>query len=174
MASRAAKPFRVAAGPTADHGDFDIDIVGESHYQSALERIAGGKHRDSAEHECTATLVLEDSNPHDGDAVRIDIAGQTVGYFPRDDAKAYRRVLAKAGSPHATFTVPAMIVGGWKRGAANEGSFGVKLNMRATMQGLIASYRPDAAPAPGFARLLAWFLVVSAAILWIIYQIATR
>jgi hypothetical protein len=104
MASRTAKPFRIAAGPAVDHGDFDIDIVGESHYQLALERIAGGKHRDSAQFECTATLVLEDSNPHDGNAVRIDIAGQTVGYFPRNDAKAYRRVLAKAGSPRATFT----------------------------------------------------------------------
>jgi hypothetical protein len=173
MYRRSAKPFRVAAGPTADHGDFDIDIVGESHYQSALERIAGGKDRDSAELECTATIVLEDSNPHDGNAVRIDIAGQTVGYFPRDDAKTYRCVLAKAGSPRATLTVPAMIVGGWKRGAANEGSFGVKLNMRATMQSLIASYRPGA-PVAGFGRRLAWFLVISAAVLWVIYQISTR
>jgi hypothetical protein len=173
MASRTAKPFRIAAGPAVDHGDFDIDIVGESHYQLALERIAGGKHRDSAEFECTATLVLEDSNPHDGNAVRIDIAGQTVGYFPRNDAKAYRRVLAKAGSPRATFTVPAMIVGGWRRGAANEGSFGVKLKMRATMQGLIANYRPGV-PAPGFGRRLAWFLVISAAVLWVIYQIVNR
>lgn len=173
MVSRAAKPSRVATGPSAAHCDFDIDIVGESHYQAALERIAGGKHRDSAELECTATLVLEDSNPHDGNAVRIDIAGQTVGYFPRDDAKTYRRVLAKAGSPRATLTVPAMIVGGWKRGAANEGSFGVKLNMRATVQGLIASYRPGA-PALGLGRQLAWFLIMLAAVLWFIYRIVTR
>jgi hypothetical protein len=118
----------------ADHGRYEVDIVGESHYQGALARIVGGKTRDSAEHECMATLVLEDSNPFDSNAVRIDIEGQQVGYFPRADAKVYRGVLARAGTPRATLQVPALIVGGWKRGPKNEGSFGVKLDMRASMQ----------------------------------------
>lgn len=84
-------------------GDYSTEIVGESNYQPALRKIAG---KGEVRHECIARIYLEDDNPHDDKAVRIDIDGQTVGYLPRAAARAYR----KKGADRAT--CGALIVGG--------------------------------------------------------------
>ncbi len=47
------------AGTLDGAGTFEIEVVGESHYQAALERICGGRSEDGAEKHCRATLVLE-------------------------------------------------------------------------------------------------------------------
>lgn len=52
-------------------GDFKIEVVGESYYQDALERIAGRKTADSVEHPCIARLEPEPFNRHDKNAVAI-------------------------------------------------------------------------------------------------------
>jgi hypothetical protein len=49
----------------------------------------GGKSEDGHDHQCTAHLILEDDNPHDNQAVRVDISGYTVGYLSRKNARAY-------------------------------------------------------------------------------------
>lgn len=107
-------------------GSFSTEVVGESHYQQALERICGGVTRDGVEKLATATLVLEDSNPHDKNAVRVDISGSTVGYLSRETAKSYRRRLIKEGISSQTQQCPALIRGGWDRGRDDKGSFGVR------------------------------------------------
>lgn len=78
-----------AEGPAGDldgPAEYEVEVVGESHYQPALEHLCGGRSRDSAEKYCKAVLVLEDSNRHDPQAVRVDIDGRTVGYLPRHTA----------------------------------------------------------------------------------------
>lgn len=75
-------------------GRFDLEVVGESHYQPALRAIAG---RGEVRHQCTAHLVMDDDNPYDAKAVRVDIEGKPVGHLSRDDARAYRRQLRKHG-----------------------------------------------------------------------------
>lgn len=90
-------------------GDFAFEIVGESNYQPALRRIAG---RGEVRHECVATVIMEDSNPHDDKAVRVDIDGETVGYFARQAARSYRKQMAAHGRIEATCN--AVIVGGGK------------------------------------------------------------
>ena len=110
-------------------GTFDFDIVGESKYQEALEAISGGREREGVEKRTEATLVLEDQNPHDNRAVRVDIQGRTVGYLSRDDARSYRKQIAKAGHPRLTAVCDALIVGGWHRSKKDVGSFGVKLDL---------------------------------------------
>jgi hypothetical protein len=93
------------------NGNFDLEIVGESNYQPALRRVCGpGKVR----HECKAILVLEDDNPHDKKAVRVDINGDTVGYLSREAAREYRKGLKKAGHPELTAECNAIIIGGGK------------------------------------------------------------
>ncbi len=58
---------------------FPHAIVGESHYQQNIGRVAAvGKRVD---------LVAEPDDPHDKNAVRVDVDGLTVGYIPRDKAK---------------------------------------------------------------------------------------
>ena len=112
---------------SASHDRFAVNVVGESHYQPALERICGGRSDEGADEQATATLILEDDNPYDrGNAVRVDIGGATVGYLTRDDAKRYRQLL-KANA--AQRSCPAVIRGGWDRGDDDRGDFGVRLDL---------------------------------------------
>lgn len=110
-------------------GTYSFDIVGESNYQKALEKICGGKARDSAEFKTEAVLILENSNPHDNNAVRVDIENMTVGYLSRSNAKLYRKELARLGHANLTCKCKAMIVGGWSRSKSDQGNFGVKLDL---------------------------------------------
>lgn len=107
-----------------------FDIVGESHYQNALNRICGGKTEESQEFETIARIILDDENRYDPKAVRVEIDEMCVGHFSRDDARSYRRILSQIGFRDRRITVEcsALIVGGWKRGDS-EGHFGVKLDI---------------------------------------------
>ncbi len=100
-------------------GAFQEEIVGESHYQPALKRLAGGEKRQPA----TARLICESNNPHDANAVRVEIFGQTVGHLPRDEAPAYRRRLAALQQSGAIVECDAVIVTGW------DGLIGVYLDL---------------------------------------------
>jgi hypothetical protein len=135
--SRVDRPPREKSEDT-DEGDtgtdldkmFRLAIVGESHYQEALEEICGGERDDDGvDRVLNASLVLEDSNPYDPQAVRVDIDGKTVGYLSRPTARRFRQEIA-AGQPAGT-TLPckARIKGGWDRGAGDRGHFGVWLNL---------------------------------------------
>lgn len=110
-------------------GSFDYEVVGERSYQPALEKLAGGRTEDSADIECVAVLIPETDNPHDKNAVRVEIRGLTVGYLPRDFAKRYRRYLRHHNQPLACISCNALITGGWDRGFGDKGYFGVRLDM---------------------------------------------
>jgi hypothetical protein len=110
-------------------GTFSIDVVGESHYQSWLESICGGRTYESQNKLVEAVLVYEDDNPNDDKAIRIDILGNTVGYLSRENARQYRMRLEEAGHKGIKATCSAMIVGGWDRGGSDKGHFGVKLDL---------------------------------------------
>lgn len=71
-------------------------VVGESHYQDALRatsRVAqiGAEGR----RVFTAVLVPEPENPYDANAVAIYSTQGKIGHLSRDDALAYRDVLAE-------------------------------------------------------------------------------
>ncbi len=119
--------IKVSISQHSAHG-YPVEVVGESHYQDALEALCGGRTYDGVEKYCTASLVLEDSNPYDHNAVRVDISGRTVGYLSRDAAKAYRLRLKQSGRLGAV-ECPAVIRGGWDRGKNDKGSFGVRLEV---------------------------------------------
>lgn len=110
-------------------GDFAVDVVGESRYQDALAIAAGGRTADGCEKIVDAVLVLEDSNPHDPKAVQVLIGGKVCGYLSRDNARAYRKQLQRAGHPNITASCKAIIVGGWDRGKGDCGHFGVRLDL---------------------------------------------
>jgi hypothetical protein len=120
------------------HPDYPFQIVGESHYQEALREIVEASADPGpnwpfkgAQCEVCASLVPEDDNPYDDQAVRVEIQGHRVGHLSRADARQYRRIFEKNPIP-----LQALIVGGWDhtdraaRGAAYEnvtGLFGVRL-----------------------------------------------
>lgn len=110
-------------------GDFAYDIVGESNYQDALEQICGGKRRESAEHYVDAILYFENDNKHDPKAIRVDVQGRTVGYLPRQDARAYRAQILAMGRGELACQCKAKVVGGWHISKEDQGSFGVKLDL---------------------------------------------
>jgi len=127
-----ARGFRgggTSGGPSSSRG-YPVEVVGESHYQAALEAICGGRSRDGAQKEVTACLILENTNPYDENAVRVDVDGRTVGYLPRPAARTYRRRLKKSGRSDATVECAAIIRGGWDRGRSDKGYFGIWLNVQ--------------------------------------------
>jgi hypothetical protein len=110
-------------------GLFSLEAVGESNYQAALDRICGGRSFDGADLLTEATLVHEDTNPYDSQAVRVDISGKTVGYLSRKHARQFRREMAKAGNSGRDAVCAARVRGGWDRGSDDRGSFGVRLDI---------------------------------------------
>jgi len=109
---------------------YDFEVVGESNYQTDLERIAGGRGDESTEVFCSAYLVPEPYNPYDKNALSIKIYDSTVAYLSRSDAEVYIHELVSAGYPkNRRVRVKAVIVGGWLR-SSSQGSFGVKLDVK--------------------------------------------
>ncbi len=110
-------------------GTYSVDVVGESHYQKALERICGGRTENSQRLVVEAFLVLEDDNPRDSKAVRISIQGKTVGYLDRETARSFRKQIGGIRMTGVAAKCSAIIVGGWDRGGGDRGYFGVKLDL---------------------------------------------
>lgn len=114
-------------------GDFDFEIVGESHYQDILSAACGGRCEDGYEKVVPIALIPDPGNAYDRNAIRVVLAGHTVGHLSRDDAESYQKELADYGLTGQTVWCHGMIVGGWERpssgGKADTGSFGVMLDI---------------------------------------------
>lgn len=106
---------------------FPLDVVGESNYQATIERICGPRTEAGENRVVTASLVLEDTNPHDPNAVRVEISGQRVGYLSRELAPVYRAWLAANGHGQVVGQCQAKIKGGWQRGDDDIGHYGIYL-----------------------------------------------
>lgn len=97
-----------AAGFLVGEEGWSVEIVGESHYQAAIERIIGGtSHRHYA-----ARLVRDSANPRDSSAVRLDVQGQTVGYVSRDETDDVQPLLQKLDAMGRPAWVRATFTGG--------------------------------------------------------------
>ena len=106
------------------------DVVGEANYADRLERLAGGRRFGGTRQRWfTARLTREHTNPHDPDAVRVDIGSGPVGYLPRDDAPRFHPVLAQLARVRRPATARARLTGGWERGPGGRGSIGVRLDL---------------------------------------------
>lgn len=117
------------AGWLDGNGSFSLEVVGEANYQRNLERVCGGRTRECQDRVVTAVLVLEDDNPYDPRAVCVTIDGWTVGYLPREKARAFRARLRRDGIRGYEFPCKASIRGGWDRGDGDWGYFGVWLDV---------------------------------------------
>src|SRR5687767_10540590 len=58
-------------------GTFSVEVVGESRYLHAFELICGPRNPDGEDCIVQATLVHEDGNPYDHNAVRVEIKGRS-------------------------------------------------------------------------------------------------
>jgi hypothetical protein len=79
----------VAVSASLYTGDADLEVVGESNYQSSLWSISGESIGQRVRHPVIAVLVPEPQNAYDANAIAIQIDAKTVGYLSRARAAEY-------------------------------------------------------------------------------------
>jgi hypothetical protein len=106
------------------------DVVGEASHVDALEAVADGRTWAGPRHRLvTASLEREPGNPHDHDAVRVVVGGETVGYLPRDDAPGFHELIGELAARDRGATARARLTGGWDRGPGGRGAIGIELDI---------------------------------------------
>jgi hypothetical protein len=113
-------------------GDYAIPVVGESFYQKNLEAICGRRKANGEKRIVEARLIFDDLNPHDKNAIRIEIDGKQVGHLSREMAVQYRERVKKLKYMGATGVCSAVIRGGWRRttkDGVDQGDYGVWLDI---------------------------------------------
>lgn len=119
----------LARGFLDGDGSFWVPVAGTSYRQAALERLVGQREWHAKNNDVVATIILENGNPHDANAVRVEIYGEHVGYLPRDLAVRYRAMLRSSGRAAVAEQCLARITGGWQRGGGDCGHYGVRLDI---------------------------------------------
>src|SRR4051794_685699 len=76
-------------------GDELVRVVGTSHYQDALLALSGRKHDEEIRLDKVATFVPEPDNPHDPNAIAVQIDGHLVGYLSRDENRRWLDVVTQ-------------------------------------------------------------------------------
>lgn len=111
--------------PTFLIGGRLVNVAGESHYQDALTEIVGDAAASEAQvrHPTEAVLVPEPDNPHDANAVRVEIDGRKVGYLPRAEAVAYGPMLRTLADRGRAAAAEAVVAGRTDAGTSNLGVF---------------------------------------------------
>lgn len=104
-------------------GLIEVKVKGTSFRQEVLEQIAGPKEEVGKHFRVGVTLRCEPSNPHDQNAIRVEIMGQHIGYVDRDEAALFAPALAPYGG---VLEAQGLIVGGW-RNDDSEGHFGCRV-----------------------------------------------
>ena len=100
-----------------------VNVAGESHYQEALRALTGTDGSEAVRIEVEAALVPEPENPHDPNAVMVQIRERLVGYLPREAAVAYGPMVRIVAERGRTAACEAMIAGRGGDGPANLGVF---------------------------------------------------
>jgi hypothetical protein len=75
-------------------GDDLLRVVGTSHYQDTLLELSGRKGEEEIRLEKIAVFVPEPDNPHDPNAVAVEIDGRLVGYLSRDENRRWLDVVS--------------------------------------------------------------------------------
>lgn len=105
---------------------FDVIVVGVSFYQAVLENIHGNRCEIGHDVFTEAEIIPYDDNPHDKNAVRVDINGETVGHLSRKNAILWRSKMISDKHSSAV-KCPAKI--SWHQNFTEGGSYGVWLNL---------------------------------------------
>lgn len=110
-----------------------VDVVGESYYQEAIFRAAGGyvepdeSVRTDAREGALAELRPEPDNPYDAGAVGVYIGGLKVGHLSREDARTYRSLIDEVIAAQGIASCCAQIRGGIRQSDGSTSYFGIRL-----------------------------------------------
>jgi hypothetical protein len=119
------------------NGAFDVIVVGVTRYQEAFRSIFGDTGGQAVRMVGPAEIILDDNNPFDACAVRIEIDGKLVGHLGKQRARDWRSKMIAEGLSDPT-TCSAKVE--WGRGFKKEGSYGVWLDIDLRL--------PDSKPDP--------------------------
>lgn len=103
------------------------EAVGESFCRDAIAAAVGGSRAEAVKFITWAALVREPDNPYDANAVAIVIGGRKAGYLAKKDAADFAPVLDRITASGLTAYGRADIFGGWDRGPADRGDYGITL-----------------------------------------------
>ena len=80
--------------PFVLEGDDLVRVVGTSHYRDALLALTGREGDEEVRMDKIAVFRPEPDNPHDPDAIAVEIDGRLVGYLSREENKRWNDVVA--------------------------------------------------------------------------------
>ena len=110
-------------------GQYDLEVVGESHHQRHLNVLSERYSKKVSDRELIAKLHYENTNPHDKKAIRVVIDGGTVGYLSHKDARLLRKRIEKVKPEGLIISCDAEIMGGKRVGFFKKTDFGVWLDL---------------------------------------------
>ncbi|PZT84914.1 MAG: hypothetical protein DI627_14380 [Acinetobacter sp.] len=122
----AKSKYRLEYDGVYDFESYPFEIVGEASYQSNIERFAVKRDGKGSFTEVQARIIRDLNNSYDKNATKVDINGLTVGYFARNNAESWVKLLGRLNmSDNSEVFVNAVIVGG----GSEDYKFGVRLDM---------------------------------------------
>jgi len=80
--------------PFVLEGDELVRVVGTSHYQDALLELTGRQGDEEIRVDKIAIFAPEPENPHDPNAIAVQIDGRLVGYLSRDENRRWLDVVS--------------------------------------------------------------------------------
>jgi hypothetical protein len=96
----------------SDGGRFMVEVMTESRYQPTLQALAGQHGDNAAAAPHVATLMPDDRNAYENEAVAVFIEGRMVGYLSPKAAIKFRELLRKKEAAGRLSTVDAQVRGG--------------------------------------------------------------
>ena len=111
---------------------FGLEVVGESRRQHNFIKLFGPPQEDGVMEVVTACLVLDDTNPHDKNAVQVLVQRLPVGFLSRTDAVRFRKFIQRPEWQGQTaFCCRASVRGGWqsRTDPNDKGMFGIWLDV---------------------------------------------
>lgn len=88
-----------------------VHVVGESNYQDAIRSICGSDGNSDVALDCVAVLIPEPHNPHDPNAIGVQVDARHVGYLSREDAVAYGPMVGEVAATGRLVACSARIAG---------------------------------------------------------------
>ncbi|SDG17622.1 MULTISPECIES: hypothetical protein [unclassified Duganella] len=96
----------------SDDGHFMVEVMNESRYQATLRELAGDHGDSAAATPHVATLMPDDHNAYENEAVAVFIEGRLVGYLSQKASIKFRELLRKQEAAGHLSTVDAQVRGG--------------------------------------------------------------
>lgn len=110
-------------------GRYSSDVVGESNYQEAFQRVCGEPTYEGVDEFVVASLLREPENPYDRNAISVWVDGMRVGYLSKQKALKFRDLVDGIHKQDQVPTCNANIRGGWENSEGRQGLYGIWLDL---------------------------------------------